>query len=135
MGFVKSAVFAIAALFSLASLSATNAQAAGTASGTFTLTIQGALFGIGINPASASVACNLAPGTVVANLSVVNGDGNTVVYTVTPPSGNTYNSGDLAIVNGTGANNTGTLVVGQGGFASSDCGKAAAAWTITATQN
>jgi CO/xanthine dehydrogenase Mo-binding subunit len=119
---MRSLVAGLSILLAASTVSAApgKAHAANTATGTFTLVIQGALFGIGINPSTATVACALPAGTLLANLSAVNGDGNPVTYSL--PAGTT----DVAI---SGA----TLVVASSGFVSTDCGKTIP-YSITASQ-
>jgi hypothetical protein len=101
-----------------------NALHAGTASGTLTVTVQPPPLVLTINPASANVACNAAPGATVATLSTSGGDGNPVSFASSEPSGEA--AGEFVI---SGA----SVVVGSAGIAAADCGKTWAL-SITASQ-
>jgi hypothetical protein len=104
----------------LASVAAAPFAYAESASGKFVLVIRAPPFGIVIDPNTSYQACSAPAGTVLANLSVINGNGNPVTYSL--PPGTT----DVAI---SGA----TLVIAPGGFTLSDCGTKIP-YTITATQ-
>jgi hypothetical protein len=105
----------------LVALAAAPLAYAASTSGKFVLVIRSPPFGLVIDPSTSYQACATPAGTLLANLSVVNGNGNPVTYSL--PAGTT----DVAI---SGA----TLVVAPSGFVLSDCGKNIP-YTITATQN
>jgi hypothetical protein len=96
------------------------AYAASTA-GKFILVIRPPPLNLVVDPSTSYQACSTPAGTLLANLSVVNGNGNPVTYSL--PAG----TADVAI---RGA----TLVVAPGGFVLGDCGLKIP-YTITATQN
>lgn len=98
-------------LASLALIAILGSQAqAGSTTATLPVTIQAPLV-IVFTPATPSIPCNAAPGTVVSAASVSGGDGNAMTYTAS--GGDTS---DFAI---SGSN----VVVGANGIAAAHCGQ------------
>jgi hypothetical protein len=93
---------------------------AASTSAKFILVIRPPPLELVIDPNTSYQACSAPAGTILANLSVINGNGNPVTYSL--PPGTT----DVAI-------NGATLVIAPGGFTLSDCGTKIP-YTITATQ-
>jgi len=93
---------------------------AGSTTGTVQITIQSPLK-VAANPASPTIFCNAAAGTVVTALSTTGGDGNPVTYQAT--------AGDTTDFTMSGAN----LVVGANGIAAANCSTTQNV-TVTATQ-
>jgi hypothetical protein len=105
--------------FALALLASSPAWA-GSATATLPITIQAPLV-VSANPPNPTVACNAAPGTAVAALSVTGGNGNPVTYQAT--------AGDTTDFTTSGAN----LVVAPNGINPNNCGKTNNV-AVTATQ-
>ena len=114
--------FLLAAALLVAAVSTAHA---GSASATLSITIQ-APFKITVIPANPSIACNAAPGTPVAALSMTGGDGNPVTYAA--------GGGDTSDFAVSGSN----VVVGPNGIAAANCpaiGQTSTqTLTVTATQ-
>jgi hypothetical protein len=97
---------------------------AASVSGSMSITVQPQALALVITPASATIACNAAAGTVVSTLSTIGGDGNTIMYAVTGVS-----NGDFVI----GGASSNQIIVGPNGIATADCGKTQNV-TVTASQ-
>jgi hypothetical protein len=97
---------------------------AASVSGSMSITVQPQALALVITPASATIACNAAAGTVVSTLSTIGGDGNAVTYSLTGVS-----NGDFVIG---GAGNA-QIIVGASGINTADCGKTQNV-TVTASQ-
>ncbi len=100
---------------------------AGAASGMLAINIQPRPLTIVLQPASASLSCGIAPGTLVSSASSTGGDGNPVSFSMAVPSGVTAT--DFAI-----DPNKGTIQIGANGIAPADCGKNLNI-TVTASQS
>lgn len=101
----------ILALLALGAL-AIHAASAATVTGTLTITVQAPL-SISFTPASPTLACAAAPGTVIATATLAGGDGN-------PASGFTLAN----VPNNDFAVSGDNVVVGAAGINPADCGKA-----------
>jgi hypothetical protein len=97
---------------------------AASVTGSFSVFVQQQALAMTMTPASATIACNAAAGTVAATLSTVGGDGNAVTYSLTGAS-----NGDFVIG---GAGNA-QIIVGASGINTADCGKTQNI-TVTASQ-
>ena len=97
------------AVSALAVFTMAPAQPASAAGSTVTVTIMPQL-SVAFSPALPAIACNAAPGTVVAGMSAVGGDGNPVTIAVT--------GGDTTDFTLSGSN----IVVGPSGIAGYNCG-------------
>jgi len=114
----KTTPLAVALLCCALAAASTSARAA-SATATLLITVLPPL-SVSFSPASPSIGCGAAPGTVVAAVATAGGDGNAVSLAI---AGDT---GDFAL---SGSN----VVVGPNGVAPANCGKTNSV-TVSATQ-
>ncbi len=101
-----------------------------TVSGVFSLGVSPAIappLTIAINPASATVACAVAPGTVVSSVTTSGGDGNQITFSTS--------GGDASLVLSLVSPTATNIVIAANGVLPADCGHNVPTLIVSASQS